>query len=104
MHLVGVHYNEFCVRMNQYAGTFDKLQMKLMDSDFNSEDNINITVELVIGKLKNLDENMEKLEDALFEALRAQKKHEIITPRIHAKNGDLVVGFIVPAPIKKAFG
>ena len=65
MHLVGRHYNEFKTHMNQYIGCFDPEEKRLADADFNSEDNVHLMVEFVIGKFKGVEDKLEEIE-ALF--------------------------------------
>ena len=96
-HLVGSHYNMFKVRMNQYAGCFDKTIARLKDKEFNPETCLTLYVEFVLGKLKNAASNVEKLEDALYLALKNTKNDlsEYINPIFYTQNGNITMGFSI---------
>lgn len=103
-HLVGSHYNKWKVHMNQYCDTLDMKMLSLCTPSFDASDCVPITVELVIGKLNNADKHAETLEDELYNLFTKTKENfqKIINPRFYVKDGNLVVGFKVPAPVRSA--
>ena len=62
---------------------------RLKDKDFNPETCLTLYVEFVLGKIKNAEENVEKLEEALYLALKNTKNDlsEYINPMFHTRNG-----------------
>ena len=74
MHLVGSHYNEFRVHMNQYTGCFDSQQMRLADPTYNPEDNIPLMIEIVVSKLRPCEDKLEEIEALFYEAMKRDGK------------------------------
>ena len=59
--------------MNKYTETFDKQEARLQSEAFRKEDRFQTYyTEFVLGKIKNPEENAEKIEDALYEVTKYQ--------------------------------
>ena len=96
-HLCGSHYNEFKVRMNQYEGTYDDKH----DEYVNQQNKLH-KVEIVIGKLEDADGWCDKVEIAIEEGVYAifGKDRYKCMPKVHYKNGNVIVGFQYPIKIR----
>ena len=101
-HLVGSHYNEYKVRMNQYEGTLDLHQMKKNKlKSYESIDEFAYpTLELVLGPFENPQDHIDMLEDSLYEAMKKEDKLSFY-PKIHHRDGNIVFGVKYPVEKRK---
>ena len=72
-------------------------------SDYNPDEAIHLWIELVLGKLKNAEENTTKIEDAFDKVLQNMEElNGVLFPIFTVKDGNIIVGCQIPWPCERS--